>query len=190
MKANNYFKSQRADAGGANRLIEEIKNAPPSPGGSVLSWDGLADWLLQKYDSRVRAKLRGMGLNVPESGPLTVDGIKATIREKTGLEVEDMSVDGITAAFDKQMASELSERLGFQVSTVFDQAAMKAQVREVVLAKLADGTAAGLLKGKTLRAARSLATFQRAGISPDAAQKILNQKYQKKYRRTHKQIWA
>jgi hypothetical protein len=180
----NTFKTRRGDAGIGERVKEQLQAA-----GQAQGWEGVADWALQRYDVRVRAKLRRIGLDVPEDGPLTIESIKDTINRRTGLDVQDLSVEGLREAFDKRLAVELSEALGVEVSTVFDSEAMQEQVKTAVIAKLAEGGGGSIIRGRNMTLLRASATFARAGLSQAARIQAMNRIYQKRYRRSHKQIY-
>lgn len=189
----NYFQTTKGDAGIKNRLLDvaaEGQKVAQTTGVPLFSGEGAANFALSKYDSRVRAKLRSLGLQVPETGPLTVMQLRDGLRDKTGLEFEELTADSISSALDKQIAKQLSAKLGFEVTTVFDAAALKGQVKAAIVEKLKDGTALGLIKGASLTALRRAATFAKAGIDPVQAKKIQNQRRQKKYRRNHELVWV
>lgn len=185
MKANNYFQTKRGDAG-INARLQAAADAVPD--GDPISFEGVIDFALEKYDRRIKAMLRKAKINLPDDGPLTVEGMKDVVRSQSGLDIETLSADGIMQAVDKRLALQMSDKLGFSVDTVLNAAAMKEQIKAAVIVKLQDGSGAGILKGKTLQTLRSVATFARAGKLAER-KKILNRMYQERYRRGHRQEW-
>jgi hypothetical protein len=188
--SRNYFKSERANAGAARRFDEAMAALPEGAEPDTSVYEAVADWVFDKYDLRIRAKLARVGLKLPEDGPLTVEAVRDLVRSRSGLELEDLTPDAIMKAVDAELAKQLSERLGFTVSTVFDAEVVKAEVKAQLLEKLANGDGAGILKGRALTRLRSVATFARAGFTPDEAKKVMNRIYQKRYRRRNKEVWV
>jgi hypothetical protein len=180
----NYFKTNRGNIGVGARIQEGFLVGETDNG-----WESVADWVIARYDLRVRARLAAMGLDVDSEGPITVDAIRQAVQSKSGLEIEEMTPEGITNAVNKKLASELSQVLGFEVSTVFDAEALKAEVKEQVLQSLSGGSGAGIITGDTLEELKAAATFARAGLVGDEKIKAQNRYRQKKYRRKHIQIW-
>ena len=185
-----YFTTKRGDAGIGERYKAAVAGLEP---GTSITDDMLttvADWAIERYEVRVRAKLRAAGLEIPADGPIDSATIISKIKSSLeGVEVDSLTPDGLMAAIDKKLAAELSTRLGFTVTTALNMEAVQAQVKAQVLLSLADGSGAALIKGATLRALRSRATFQRRGFDKEMEILLRNRKYQKKYRRTHKQQW-
>jgi hypothetical protein len=180
----NYFKTNRGNVGVGERVKEETIAEGQSSG-----WEAVADWVIARYDVRVRARLAAMGLEVDGEGPITVDAIREAVQAKSGLQIDELTPEGITEAVNKKLASELSAVLGFEVSTVFDSEALKSEVKEQVLQALAGGHGAGIIAGDTLEELKAAATFARAGLVGDEKRKAQARYRQKKYRRTHSQIW-
>lgn len=186
----NYFKTKKGDAGIGERFKEGMALLPPDAVPTAAVYESVADWIFDRYDLRIRARFARMGLKMPEDGPLTVESIRDMVRARSGLEIEELTPDGVMRAVDQQLAAQLSERLGFTVSTVFDVETVKAEVKAQVLEKLANGEGAGVIKGRSLRKLRAVATFARAGWTVPEAQKVLNRIYQKRYRRRNVEKWV
>lgn len=185
-----YFTTQRGDAGIGERYKEAVSGLEPGSPITDAILSTVADWAIERYEVRVRAKLRAAGLDLPADGPIDSDMIIGKIRSSMeGLEIDSLTPDALLAAIDKKLAAELSTRLGFTVTTALNPEAVQAQVKAQVLESLANGTGAALIKGATLRALRSRATFARRGYSPELELQIRNRAYQKKFRRTHKHEW-
>ena len=186
MTVKKAFTGQRINAGVGERYAEAMAGLD-APDQSVSTF--VADWIFDAYDTRIRSQLGKMGLELPTDGPLTVDALKLLIEQRSGLDLAELSKDAVMNAIDKQFAKQLSERLGFEVSTVFNADIAKAEVKAEVLARLADGRGMSFLKGPALTRLRSLATFTRAGFTPDESRKALNRIYQKRYRRHNREVW-
>ena len=187
MKKTNYFQTHRGDAGIQQRYSEAVSGFDISQLTPGYVAEKIADWALDRYDLRVRAAFRKAGIDIGDDGQLTVEGIKAKIAASVdGLQIDELSPAGLMAAVDKQLAAQLSQKLGFEVSTVFDAAAAKAQVKAQVIEQLQAGTGGGILKGRTLHSLRRAGTLARAGGDAKAA---LNRHYQRKYRKNHAQTW-
>lgn len=182
----NYFSTPRGNKGLALKVLEEVKNVPP---GTRFSLEGVANAALDRYDTRIRAKLKKLGLDVPDDGPFTVEAISDNIRQHSGLELESLTKQGILNAVDGALSREFSEKFGVTVTSVFNPETLKSEVKAALLVKIQDGTAYGFVKGPLLRKLREIAALRRAGKTADDGQKLRNAAYQKKYRRTHKLVW-
>ena len=178
------FKTKRGNEGIAERIQEQAADGDVSEG-----WEAVADWALNRYDTRVRARLRVMGIDVPDDGPLTVQNMLEAVRSKSGLDIVDLTPQGVTDAVDKRLAVELSRALGFEVSTVFNQDALKLEVKGRVLELLADGRGGAVVSGRSLTSLRAAATFAAQGFGPDERKKAQNRFKQKKYRKSNKLVW-
>ncbi len=180
------FNSKRANDGIDRRLLEEIQAAPPN---ASVSWEYAADWALSRYDKRVRAVLRDLGLDVPDTGAVTVQDILQAVNTRTGLELTELTPQAIMSAFDAQLAAQLSQRLGFTVSTALNPVQMRSEVKAQLLGMLAQGRGGGLVKGETLESLKQAATFARAGLSANEGKAALNRWYQRKYAKSHQRVW-
>jgi hypothetical protein len=181
----NYFKTKRGNAGIGERVTEVARETAGASG-----WESVADWALKRYDTRIRAKLRKMGIDVPGDGPVTVELLRSTVQQKSGLEIAELTPRGIADALDTRLAAELSRELGITVTTVLNEADMRAQIKAAVLDKMAGGGRSGLLSGDTLQELKLAATFARAGIVGAEKRRAMVRYYNKKYRITHRQVRA
>jgi hypothetical protein len=180
----NYFATERGNRGIGERIKEDWDGSQPSDG-----WDSVADWALARYDLRIRAKFEAMGLKIESEGPITVESIREAVSSKSGLTIEELTPQGIAKALDAKLAAELSREMRLEVSTVFDQETLKQEIKNQVIDALGSGSGAGVVTGRTLHALRFAATFAKAGIVGDEKQTLINRYKQKKYRRSHRQIW-
>lgn len=187
----NYFQSDRWDAGIQNRISEiRIPDAPGGDAPGVLEGlaVGAADLALTYYDKRIRAFFRRAGIDIGEA-VLTVESIRQKIESASGLEINDLSQQGIADAIEKRLAGQVSELLGFTVTRVFDAVELQEQVKSHVISRLIDGEGGGVLKGRVLHQLRVAASWERAGISSQERRRILSRHYQRKYRKHHDQTW-
>ena len=185
------FATERGNAGIGERYKEAVAGleSGASIGDGVIEY--VADWALRRYDLRVRAVLRKAGLDVGDDGPLTVEVIKEKVRAAmASLELEELTPAGVMAAVDKKVAAQLSERLGFEVTTAFNPELAKEQVKAQVMAALANGTGAGILKGKTLHGLRKAATLARLGVSAEDYTTKMNRLYVRRYAKKHERTWV
>jgi hypothetical protein len=180
----NYFATKRGNAGIGERIKEESAGGVPSDG-----WERVADWALDRYSLRIRARLEAMGLVVDADGPLTVDAIKDAVRAKTGLDIQDLTPDGVAKALDEKLAREVSGLLRLEVSTVFDTEALKSEIKSQVIERVGGGSGAGVINRATLERLKSAATYARAGVVGDEKKREQARVRQKKYRHNHRQIW-
>lgn len=199
--SKNYFKSARWDAGISNAIDaatagafdspEEITAAESDPlinAGLRVALEPVANLALRLYDRRIRAYFRLNGIDIGDDF-LTVESIKAKIESATGLEILELTTEGILDALEKPLAKALSELFGFVITKVFDQIELKRQVKEHVLERLKDGEGGGVIAGEVLHQLRDVATWVHAGLGPVERRRVMNRAYQKKYRKTHAQTW-
>lgn len=187
----NYFATLRGDAGINRRFIEATAGVEDGQPISEVVYTTIANWALARYDLRVRALLRKAGLELPDDGPLTVEVIKERVRSAMdGVEVEELTPEGVMQAVDKKLAAQLSARLGFEVSTAFDAESAKAQVKAQILEALSNGSGAGILKGRTLRNLRLAGTLARAGVGREDYTTMMNRIYVRRYARSHARTWV
>jgi hypothetical protein len=184
---------ERATAGLQNDLIELISDAYFEQGLSLEeSFEAVKDQLIQKavdrFEPKIRAALGRAGLQLPD-GPLSLDVIKQGIIEKTGLELSDLTPDALYRAVDGGMAAKLSEAAGVPIASILSGPGIKASIEAGIKQSLANGTASALLSSALSKRARVVATWNREGAGIDQ-KKAMRAWYQKKYRKTHKEVWV
>ena len=198
MKKDNYFKSERWNAGIGNGLDAALGQSFDSPeemqageanGALQLVLLPVADLALTYYDRRIRAFFRRANIEIGDD-VLTVDSIQKKIEASTGLEIAEFTAAGLLLALEKPLARALSELLGFVVTAVFDKVELKRQIKEHVIQRLADGEGGGILKGKTLHRLREAATYAQSGLGAGDKRRVLNRSYQRKYRQSHTRTWV
>ena len=198
MKKDNYFRSERWNAGIGNGLDaalgKQFDSAAEQQDGqasgvlqAVLT--PVADLALTYYDRRIRAYFRRANIDIGDD-VLTVDSIQKKIKSSTELEIEEFTANGLMLALEKPLARALSELLGFVVTAVFDQVELKRQVKEHVIQRLIDGEGGGVLKGRALHRLREAATYAQSGMGAGEKRRLLNRAYQRAYRRGNSQTWV
>ncbi|MEQ1638912.1 MAG: hypothetical protein ABL903_19810 [Methylococcales bacterium] len=150
----------------------------------------LVDIAIKRYSDKISAMLRRGGFDVANDEVLTLGKIVQIINDKTGLDITDLSEEGVMSAVDKWAAERASRELGFTVSTVFDVETLKSEVEVEVTAALTDGRALAIVTRWARAAASKSATWNRLGFtSVESRKTVLSAVYQKRYRRNNKWVW-
>lgn len=198
MSDRNYFKSVRWNAGIGNTMEDVLGAAKESvsaefdaalndPSGAV--FEPVANRALSYYDKRIRAHFAKHGIDIGDD-ILTVESIREKVEASTGLQISELTAEGVLEALERPLAKSVSELLGFAVTKVFDRVEFELQVREHVKRRLIDGEGGGVLTGQVLHDLRDAATWNQAGLSSSERRRILNRAYQRKYRKEHAQTWV
>ena len=151
--------------------------------------DELTDRALARYADKIRAMFARGGVDIDPEQPITMEVLAGLVSERTGLQLDNLSPESVTAAVDKELSARLSEALRVPVTTVFDKALLMEELKAGVRQAIADGRGAELLTKAMVKSARAYATWKRRGIEEVERRRIVNRAYQAKYRRTHKQVW-
>lgn len=181
----------RANAGLRNDIIEQIADAYFVDGLSMQEaidqvQDALVQKALDRYSDKIRAALARAGLTV--EGDLTLESITAAIAEKSGLEITDLSPDGMVTATDKLAAKRLSAELGIEIASVM-QGSLEQSLIEGVRSGLQNGSIP-LVGARLTKQARAEMTWRREGFeNAEERRKVNNAIYQKRYRRRNKEVW-
>lgn len=183
----------RVDKGSWNDLIDAAYENYKARGRESIKEafsEAIADKVLQRYQVKIAAGFRRAGVEIEDGEPLTAEKLLTIIKDRTGLEINNLSPEGVMSAVDRLLSERLSAAMGVTVTTVFDRQAMMAAMDESVKQAIRDGRAAEFIGKHAMRAARKYATFKRRGIeSPEDHRRIMLAWYQKKYRRTHRLVW-
>lgn len=183
----------RVDKGSWNDLIDAAYENYKERGRESIKEafsEAIADKVLQRYQVKIAAGFRRAGVEIEDGEPLTAEKLLTIIKDRTGLEINNLSPEGVMSAVDRLLSERLSAAMGVTVTTVFDRQAMIAAMDESVKQAIRDGRAAEFIGKHAMRAARKYATFKRRGIeSPEDHRRIMLAWYQKKYRRTHRLVW-
>lgn len=150
--------------------------------------EAAADLAIKRYDEKIRNGFARAGVPLP-AGELNAQTMLGIVQQQTGLELQNLSADGIVQAVDKLLSQRLSQALGVTVATVMDKDAMIASINAAVVQAIRDGRAGEFVNRHALHAARRYAAFKNAGIGPENAAKIAARMRARKYRKTHKLVW-
>ncbi len=150
--------------------------------------ESLIQKAVDRYSDKIRSALQRAGLDLPE-GALTLDGIKAAIIEKSGLEMNDLTPEAMVGGIDKLASSSLSRATGIPIASVADGQALGDIIKAGVRTAIDNGTAEKLIMGGLSQKARAVVTWRKNGFDPEAEKKAKNAYYQKRYRRSHKLVW-
>ena len=187
------IKKLRVDKGSWNDLIDAAYENYKARGreyNKEAFSEAIADKVLQRYQVKIAAGFRRAGVEIEDGEPLTAEKLLTIIKDRTGLEINNLTPEGVMSAVDRLLSERLSAAMGVTVTTVFDRQAMMAAMDESVKQAIRDGRAAEFIGKHAMRAARKYATFKRRGIeSPEDHRRIMLAWYQKKYRRTHRLVW-
>lgn len=149
----------------------------------------LVDRALGRYAEKIRAMFARGGIHIDPEQPITAAFLAELLSERTGLEIDNLSPEAVSAAVDKELSLRLSEVLLVPVSTVFDKEKLKADLMAGVRLAIADGRGAALLTKAMLKSARAYATWKRYSVDEREQRQILNRSYQRKYRLSYRQEW-
>lgn len=149
----------------------------------------LIDRGINRYSDKIGSMLRRGGFDVEDGEVLTASKIAQIVSDKTGLDLSDMSPDGVKQAVDTWAAARLSERLGLTVTTVLDIDALKLQIDAAVTEAIASGAALELVSKRLRARAGRVATWARAGYDESTQRKVMMAIAQKKYRRNNRMVW-
>lgn len=185
----------RAAAGLTRDILDRLSDAYFDQGLSLGDafqsvQDDIANDAIGRYSEKIRAALGRAGLDLPAGEALTIQSIESGICDKLGLQVGELSAESITAALDDGIAARLSEAVGFPIESVLSGVGIGDQIRAGVTQAIAEGRENKRFLGATVHGAQSVMTWQRRGFeTPEKRKKALSAIYQKRYRRTHKEVW-
>jgi hypothetical protein len=150
----------------------------------------LIDRGVARYSDKIGSMLRRGGFDVADGEVLTVGKIVQLVSYKTGLELDDLSEEGILKAVDKWAAQRLSAEIGFAVSTVLNAETLKAEIDDAVREAISSGAALALIPMGARAKASRVASWVRAGYDAGSQRKVMMAIAQKKYRRGNRMVWV
>lgn len=153
----------------------------------------LVDVAIDRARPRILAALRARGLDLPEDREFSEEGLREALAAKTGLDIEELSEDGIANAIRARMARELGRALGIddlEPDALADPETLRAALVGRAKDAVMSGRANKLMSARAIRQVRAAASWARLGVDPGERARILNRWYQKKYRRNNVQRWA
>ena len=187
--------TSRENAGMAGDILGMIEDAYFEQGMDLQdAINSVQDQLIQRaidrYSDKIRAALARAGLDLPD-GELTLEAIKGAVIDKTGLDLTDLTPDAMVAAVDRLASDRLSVAIGVQVASVMNGATLADNIRAGVAKAITAGRGMALLTNGLSQRARVEMTWNRAGITTEQQRRrVLSAWYQKKYRRTHVEVWV
>lgn len=190
LKLPKKFKFDRAKAGTVldiavavtDRLIEgaEVDDALEAE---------LSERAVARYEPHLRAAFERYGVPIEQDAPITVDTLLGAIKLKTGLEIEELSVDGVTSAVDGEVSRRVSSLLGVEIDSMMVLDKVKEALVKSAVEAVASGRATRLISKAIIRRIRSGATWSQQGVPTDDRKTILNREYQRRWRKKYKQVW-
>lgn len=144
---------------------------------------------VDRFRPKIEAAMRAAGLQIADGQELTADTLVQAIKEKTGLELESLTPEGIADALDARIARELSTALGVEVSSVKNLENLKAELLASAVRSVQSGRASALMTAHVIKRVRAVSTWSKAGVEVPDRVKTMGALYQKRYRRTHRQVW-
>lgn len=152
--------------------------------------DTLVNIGIERYSGKIAAMLRRGGFEVADGEVLNVETIVKLINAKTGLEVQDLSSEGVKSAVDKWAAARLSKKIGLEVSTVLNTDTLKAELDQGIKTAIDGGGGLSLVStGLKARAGR-VSAWKASGYDRERARRVAMAVAQKKYRRGNKLVWG
>lgn len=181
----------RAHAGTAFDLADKIVDAKLSgiPINEVVAAE-IVDRATDRYQKHIRAALARAGIEIDADEKITAAVLLREINSKTGIEIEAWTPEAVTAAVSARVSAKMSDVLGVDVEGVKDAESLKAALIDGAKEAVASGRANALVSKSMIKKLRMVATIKGAGIDQDEARKRLGRIYQKRYRRTHKEVWV
>ena len=195
MKASaaKVVRRMRVDAGTWDELIESAWEHYKEGGRESIRQaftEAVADSVIKRYSEKIRNGFERAGLHIDSDVQLNAKTLAAVVSEKTGLDIETMTPQSVTAAIDKVMAAKATEVLRVPVSSVMNIGEFRQSIEEAALKAIEDGRAVEYISKVAIRAARKFETMKRRGLETKEDQKsYLNRVAQKKFRKTHKLVW-
>lgn len=169
----------------AVRVWERIKAGEAA---TDIATDELAQVAIERFTPRIRHAMGRAGFPLPE-GELTPQNLAQVIGDAMGLDLADLTPESIADALDRRMAAEVSRRLGIEVESLRDPQALQEAAKAAIIDAVKTGRANKLISKLKIRQMRNAAAWAQAGIGPGEREQYLNRWYQKKYRRTHREVW-
>jgi len=159
-----------------------------------LSWTDAASQIVaekavERYQGHLVAAFNRYGIPLGDDGVITVEVLRQTIENRTGMQISSLTPDSVLQAVDGQMSRELSDYLGVELTTVTNAGAIKAALIESAKQAVVSGRATKLISKAMIRQARKVKTFKAQGVDTNDRDKLLNRAYQKKYRQRFKEVW-
>jgi uncharacterized NAD-dependent epimerase/dehydratase family protein len=132
------------------------------------------------YREKIAAGLRRAGLDVADTDDLTVDTVLAAVKAKTGVDLRSFDVDEIKDVALRELSTDISERLGFDIDL---RDGLEAALDGAVEAAIAKGGSVVARAGQKV-ALRRLALAEKAGVSVLDVRRVQNARRQREWRKS------
>lgn len=190
-KTSVKFSLDRAKAGTAFDIAEQAfdaySNGVPL---SQFAAEELANRAIERYQIHILAGLRRAGVDLEEGEVLNAQTLLRIIRDKTGIDIVSLTPAAVVDAVQSQVSARMSDVLGVEVQGITSAESLKTALIDAAKYAVTTGRANQLINATVIRKLRSLKTWKTSGVDPEQKKKMLNRWYQKKYRRTHKEVWV
>lgn len=179
-------------AGGAvnQALKQALRDAPE--GADQSYFDGvavaIADAVGAVFERRIRAALRRAGVELPD-GPVSVASLLAVVRDRSGLDIQTLTPEGIREAVEARLRAAVVDAVGVDLDLTQGRAAI---VQQAAAAALESGRPNKLIGPLELRRLRSLAAGAALGldVTPKGLRAAQVRIAQRKYRARNKFQWV
>lgn len=151
--------------------------------------EAIAQVAIDKYRGKIIHALQRAGLPIEDDAVMTVETMKTIISEQSGVVIDNLTPEGVLSALDREASALLSREFGFHVQSVRDPEAILQSARAAFEEAIRTGRATKFITAARIRKIRRIATYVRRGKQFSSRRQILLAQYQKRYRRTHKEIW-
>lgn len=178
-------------AGSLNVAMLEARAAAPADADQA-HFEGvaaaIADSAILIFEERVRASMARAGVELPP-GPINSMSLLVVLRSKTGIDVRELSQDGVREAVKERMASAVEEVLGVRVDL---DAGLDEIVHAAALAAVESGRGNALVSLRMAKMLRRAAAMKAAGIDPTRLElrRASNRVAARKYRARNKFTWV
>lgn len=148
----------------------------------------IADSIGAVFEGRIRAALRRAGIDLPD-GPVTVQTLLGLVRDRSGLDVQEVSADGIRDAIQARLRAAVVDLLGVDVDLT---AGRDAVIRQAAAAALETGRPNRLVGVVALRQLRAVAAAAAVGLdtTPAGLRRAQVRIAQRKYRARNRFKWV
>ena len=181
----------RANAGTAFDIAEKYWDARQAGQPfSEFAAQEVADRAMERYQGHIRAGLARAGVVLGDDEKLDSAALLRIIGERTGLEIASLTPEAVTSAVQGQISARLSSVLGLEVSGIESGDELKAALLNAAKTAVQSGRANALISGTMIKKIRALKAWKQAGLDPLERSRFLSRVAQKKYRRSHKEVWA
>lgn len=183
----------RVDKGTWNELIESAWIHYKEHGRESITnafTEAVADRIIGRYQEKLVNGFARAGIEIDPNVALTAQGLAAIVSEQSGIEIDTMTPQSVTAAIDRVLSQRMTALLQVQIDSVLNPYEFRAALEEAAIRAIQDGRATQFISKQAMRAARKYATMQRRGLdTPDEQRRVKNREYQRRYRQTHKLVW-